>query len=73
MSDTTHVYVGRLACGCMVAARSDTPGEPKRVAKDVAKFMRQGMTVDRMPLQAFRESTEPFGCTCPPAREGGGK
>jgi hypothetical protein len=60
----THCYVGKLACGCIVAVTSDEPDCPKRVAKDVASFVREGMTIERMTLEAFRSSKAPFGCEC---------
>ena len=58
----THVYAGRLSCGCTVAAMVDIPDEPKEVAKSVAQFIRDGYAVARVTLEEFRGTT--IGCKC---------
>lgn len=56
------VYVGRKPCGCVVAAISADPDYAKWAAADVAKLIRDGYTVDRIPVPALV-----LGCKCPPA------
>lgn len=50
----THSYVGVLPCGCRVAATVDTPGDEKRVAKDVASFIKDGLRVERVTNEEVR-------------------
>jgi len=59
IGEATHAYIGRKACGCIVAAVLDTPGYPKRAAKEVAKFIRDGLTVERVENSVVRAE---FGC-----------
>jgi Ethanolamine utilization protein EutJ (predicted chaperonin) len=60
MSQATHSYIGRdPACNCIVAATVDNPDHPKRVAKEVAKFIRQGLAVERVEHEVVRQY---FGC-----------
>ena len=56
--DVTHGYAGRdPECGCIVACTIDT-GD-KTTADDVADFIRQGLTIDRMFIEEIRAA---FGC-----------
>jgi len=60
MSQSTHSYIGRdPECNCIVAATVDNPDHPKRVAREVAKFIRQGLTVERVEHEIVRQH---FGC-----------
>jgi hypothetical protein len=67
MSKATHVYLGRQACGCAVAFVVDDPDDPKFTAREIAKWVRRGRTVERVLLDEARSG--PFGCKCPKAPE----
>ena len=71
--DTAKCYIGRCKCGAIVAATvADPPSEVKqenivkwqrRVAKDVAEFIREGLTIEQKTVEEVRSQ---FGnCTCP--------
>lgn len=63
MDKATHIYIGRAKCGCVVAARSDY-GD-RSTANDVAQFIRDGYTIERVELASLRNGTvELTGCTC---------
>ena len=66
MNETTgYGYVGRKPCGCIVAAIAEVIGEEKRLAKDVAKLIRGGLTVERVLCEDFRSGkVGPFPCNC---------
>ena len=57
-----NCYIGREKCGCVTVAIVDNPEHKKATAKEVAKCIREGMTVELMPVEAVREL--PFGCKC---------
>lgn len=42
----TDCYIGRAPCGCIEGVTSTRPGREKDTAKDVAKFIRQGLKVE---------------------------
>ena len=56
-------YVARKPCGCIVAATVDTPDMQKSNPKQVMKWMRKGLVIDRVTVQHVRESW--FGWDCP--------
>lgn len=60
----THVYVGRDKCGCAVAVITDVehPNAKKETAKEVADFIKSGLTVERMAITDWRKA--PFGHKC---------
>jgi hypothetical protein len=43
----THCYIGRAWCGCVLAITTDR-GD-KHTAQSVAEFIKDGMTVERIP------------------------
>lgn len=49
-------YVGIKACGCAVAAAVDNPEHFKDTAKTVAAWIRDGLTVERKPVEWVREN-----------------
>ena len=51
--DETPCYVGVRPCGCWVAATVDEPRNTL-VRKDVADFMRHGLTIERKPVWEVR-------------------
>lgn len=49
MSDAPHdCYIGRGSCGCVIAACVDIPACKKDTARDIASWIKQGMTVERV-------------------------
>ena len=66
-SDIQFAYVGRKACGCMVAATLDDPTWPKRMATDVADFIKDGLTIERVSIETVRDQLR--SCKC--GSEGG--
>jgi hypothetical protein len=74
MTPATHFYLIRKACGCAIASIADIPECRKWTAADLARYVRQGYAVERMPLEDWEA---PTGCACPRpapavARAGGG-
>jgi hypothetical protein len=57
----THVYVGRLICGCAVAVVVDEPDRPKDTAKTVHEYMLEGYTIDRMTVEDYRKNVRLSG------------
>jgi len=43
----TMAYAGSLPCGCIVAVITDKPEHARENAREVAKWMRDGLTIDR--------------------------
>jgi hypothetical protein len=56
-------YVARCECGHIVAAAMDEPAYRKDNAKEVARWMRDGLTIERMDVEAVRVYLHE--CTCP--------
>lgn len=48
-------YVGRKECGCFVAAIVDAPEHRKDTAREVAKWIRQGLAIERMSVEDVRQ------------------
>ena len=47
IEQATHCYIGRKACGCVVAVQVDTGAD---CAKDICGFIRDGLSIERVPL-----------------------
>jgi len=54
-------YVARKPCGCVSMAIVDNPDHKGEVAREVAKAVRLGETVDRLPVEDVR--TMPWKCS----------
>jgi hypothetical protein len=50
LNGATHAYVGTTACGCVVAGCVDVPGRERDTARTVAEYVRDGCTVERVPI-----------------------
>lgn len=60
---TEMAYVATVpGCGCVVAATVDAPEYARDTAKEVASWVRRGLTISRHTVEAVR--TMPFR-TCP--------
>jgi hypothetical protein len=62
MTDITYAYVGFKACGCCTAAAVDSPPFAKDNAKFVARLIRDGMRVERLPLEDARKVFKTCDC-----------
>ena len=49
-----YAYIGRAECGCIRAASVD--GRDKDTAKDVARFVRDGLVVERVTIEFVRSA-----------------
>ena len=56
-------YIGRKSCGCIVAVCADAPGLEKHTAKSIAEFIRDGLTIERIPITELSNYL-PIGCKC---------
>mgnify|MGYP001566260858 CR=1 FL=1 len=56
-------YVGIKPCGCMVFAMVDTPGREKDIAKEVARCIRDGLKVERLPVERVRQEFKRCKCS----------
>lgn len=61
-TEETHCYVGIATCGCTVAVVADDPNDKQYTAKAIAKYVREGLMVERVLLEDFRNGK--FGHTC---------
>ncbi len=53
-SDTTPCYIGRKACGCIVAACVDSPGFENDTALTIGGWVREQLAVERVTVAAVR-------------------
>lgn len=60
---STHSYIARAACGCVVGMCLDW-GNRQFVAKAVAEFIAAGLSIERVPSDVVRQLPT-IGCTCP--------
>lgn len=63
-------YIGKLSCGCVVAACVDIPRCKKETAQDIASWVRDGMTVERVTGKQVRLTgcEDKPGCALPKLR-----
>ena len=59
-------YIGRKACGCVVAACMDDKDHPKYTAEDLAEFVMSGYTIERVPIEQARQMLTGCKCVNPP-------
>lgn len=60
--DNTMVYLATDKCGCNVGVIVDNPEHQRDTAKEVGRWIRDGLTVRRITLTEFRPL--PFGHKC---------
>jgi hypothetical protein len=58
----THIYTGRLACGCLVSHTTDIPGQEKLTHSILEIFKFDRLTIERVPKGIFNAMT--FGRNC---------
>lgn len=61
MESTKMAYIGRKPCGCVCAAYVDEPPKSS-VAKEVAKWIKWGLNVERVTVEYANEH---FTWDCP--------
>ena len=49
-------YIGRKKCGCIVAAVVDDEDSKKATAKVVAKWIREGLAIERVSVEYVRKN-----------------
>ena len=64
--NATHAYIGRCpTCNAVPFVTVDDPTHAKYTAREVAKEMRLGSIIDRVPIEHIHNGTVQFGrCTC---------
>lgn len=60
---TDMAYVAKKPCGCICSAVVDEPNHKRDVAKDVAEWIREGLTIEHVTVQHVRENF--VGWQCP--------
>lgn len=63
-TDDSMAYIGRAPCGCLRLAMVDKPSRSPLIAREVARAIRDGLTVERVTCEFVR--TTPWtvpGCT----------
>jgi hypothetical protein len=53
---TGYAYIGRESCGCVTCVTLDDPGHKREVAKDIANWVRWGMSVERVAVEDARSA-----------------
>lgn len=53
-------YVGIKSCGCLGAAIVDNPNRKRDVAREVAKCIRAGLALEKLPIETVRSM--PWTC-----------
>jgi hypothetical protein len=49
-------YIGKKECGCIVAAFVDNPEHKKDIAREIAKWIKDGLTIERVTDDYVREN-----------------
>jgi hypothetical protein len=62
MADTGYSYIGREPCGCVTCATVDDEDHKKDIAKDIARWVRWGLTIERVPHEYVRQHLA--SCKC---------
>lgn len=61
-----YSYIGREKCGCCTFIIADIPGDEKSTAKEIAKVIKSGRTIERIDWQTYVNvvSKEPTFMAC---------
>jgi len=51
----SECYIGRLPCGCVVAATVIDGQDFRQLAKDVSQFIQEGLTIERVSSEYVKE------------------
>jgi hypothetical protein len=67
-TEQAYAYIGRAPCGCIRFATVDEPRHAKDNAKEIAKVIKAGYTVERVTVEFVRSNWGP-GCEqCDPKK-----
>ena len=58
-------YIARCKCGGVVMATVDNPDHQKENAKEIARCVRDGLTIERVSVEYVRSKECVLGCVCP--------
>jgi len=67
MAELNSCYIGRAECGCVVAVAADMMDDStaiRRTVECLAEFIKDGLTIERIPAETFRAPGFPFGHKC---------
>lgn len=64
-NEPTHAYMGARPCGCACALLVDNPEHKREVAKDVASWIRSGLTIQRGTIEEARQFWKDKFASCP--------
>lgn len=56
MNENKPCYIGKKPCGCILAATADEPKRKNETAKEIAEWIRDGMTIERVTTAYVREN-----------------
>ncbi len=59
-----HAYIGRCKCGQIVGAKLDNPDHLKAVSAEVSRWIREGLTIERVTNDYVRENFGQCQCEC---------
>ncbi len=69
MSEATHAYIGRYpCCGNVPCVTVDSDYHRKDTAREIASWIRDGLQVERVPIDDVRTVVNLKRCTCKKAR-----
>lgn len=72
MKSDGMAYIAKLPCGCICGAIADKPDDPawrRTIAKETGAWIKDGLTVERVPDQTVRDSA--WSCVvCKPELHG---
>ena len=54
--ENAMTYIGKRECGACIALAVDMPNHKKETAKEVAKWIRSGLSVERVTVKEARKS-----------------
>lgn len=60
---STHAYIGRKPCGCVVALVVDEPRWKRDTAKTVARYVLDGYAVERLTVAEATAALRRCDCT----------
>lgn len=61
----THCYIGIEPCGCISVVMCDSPDRKKDIAKEIAKLIADGCTIERHEIESIRPRLSFKGCDAP--------
>lgn len=60
----THVYIGKLKCGCVVSVCLDDAKHARDTNKFIVGQTRSGYALERISIEDYRTKIK-IGCKCP--------